>query len=211
MLGWKNVTQSVNRIMSNKTTNISDQMENNQDLISENSSLAQRVTDLEKRLDEALMIIADTYRYGKLKNLLAAQKWKEADLETTRVMIEITGKESLDKIKPDDIQKFPCNAIMVIDQLWRKYSCNKFGFSIQLKLYQSVGGNMDTIRAQRNEYLHKTAEKIGWRKNNQPVDRSQFNFCLEAPQGALPANWWNSPYGMKMVNFFLARLITCDI
>ena len=78
----------------------------------EESSLVERVAQLEKRLDEALMIIADIYRYGRLRDLLAAGKWKEADLETTKVMINITGKAVLDEITPEDIQKFPCNDIM---------------------------------------------------------------------------------------------------
>ena len=190
-------------------------MENKQDPNlspqTENSSLEARVAQLEKKLDEALMIISDTYRYGKLRDLLAAGKWEEADLETTRVMIEITGKSEMDKIKPEDIQQFPCNAIMLIDRIWRKYSNDHFGFSVQLKVYQSVGGNMGTIRAQQNEYLRMTSEKIGWRKDGKLVDREQYSFSLDAPSGGLPGNWWNSPYGAKMANFFLARLIACEI
>ena len=189
-------------------------MENSQNLTpnsQESLSLEDRVAQLEKRLDEALMIIADTYRYGKLKDLLAAGKWKEADLETTKVMIEITGKAELDAITPEDIQRFPCNAITVIDQLWRKYSNNRFGFSLQVRIYQSVGGSMDTIRAQRIEFLQRTGEKTGWRKDGKRVEPDDFDFSLEAPEGALPVNWWNSPYGAKMANFFLARLLTCEI
>ncbi len=175
-------------------------------------SLAERVSRLEKRLDDALMLLADTYRYGKLRELLEAGKFKEADLETTRVMIEITGKPELDEITPDDLKKFPCNAIMVIDQLWQKYSNNRFGFSIQLRLYQNLGGNMDTIRAQENQYLQLVSEKIGWRVNGKLVPYDDFDFSLDAAaDGALPGNWWNSPYGAKMANFFLARLIACEI
>ena len=174
-------------------------------------SLLERVSQLEKRLDDALMVIADTYRYGKLRELLEAGKWKEADLETTRVMIEITGKPELDEITPDDLKKFPCNAIMVIDKLWQKYSKNRFGFSVQLRLYQSFGGTMDSIRAQENKYLQLTSEKIGWRVNGKLVEYDDFDFSLDAEEGALPGNWWNSPYGAKMVNFFLARLIACEI
>ncbi len=174
-------------------------------------SLPERVAHLEKRLDEALMIIADTYRYGKLRELLAANKWKEADLETTKVMIDITGKAELDDITPNDLQTFPCNAIMVIDQLWQKYSNNRFGFSVQLSIYQSLGGNMDTIRAQNNEFLQRTGEKIGWHVNGKRIEYDDFDFCLEASEGALPGNWWFSPYGAKMANFFLARLISCEL
>ncbi len=174
-------------------------------------SLTERVAHLEKRLDEALMILADTYRYGKLRDLLAANKWKEADLETTKVMTDITGKAELDDITPDELQKFPCNAIMVIDQLWKKYSNNRFGFSVQLSIYQSFGGNMDTIRAQDNQFLQRTSEKIGWRVNGKLVEYDDFDFSLKAEEGALPGNWWNSPYGAKMVNFFLGRLIACEL
>ena len=175
------------------------------------SSLAERVSRLEKRLDDALMLLADTYRYSKLRELLEAGKWKEADLETTKVMIEITGKAELDAITPEDIQKFPCNAIMVVDRLWQKYSNNRFGYSVQLQIYQNLGGSMDTIRAQENKYLQLVSEKIGWRVNNKLVEYDDFNFSLEAPEGALPGNWWKSPYGAKMVNFFLGRLIACEI
>ena len=44
-------------------------------------SLSERVSRLEKRLEDALITIADTHRYGKLRDLLEAGKWKEADLE----------------------------------------------------------------------------------------------------------------------------------
>ena len=174
-------------------------------------SLSERVSRLEQRLDDALMLIADNYRYGPLKAMLAAGKWKEADLETTKVMIEITGETELEQITPDDLKKFPCNAIMVIDQLWQKYSKNRFGFSVQLRLYQSFGGTMDSIRAQENKYLQLTSEKIGWRVNGKLVEYDDFDFSLDAEEGALPGNWWNSPYGAKMANFFMARLIACEI
>ena len=177
----------------------------------EESLLLERISRLEKRLDEALMVLADTYRYGKLRELLAAGKWKEADRETTKVMIEITGKPTIDEITPEDLQTFPCNAIMVIDQLWKHYSNSHFGFSVQLRLYQGLGGNLDTIRAQKNEFLQRTSEKIGWRKNGKLVEYDDFDFSLNAAEGGLPGDWWNSPYGAKMANFFLARLIACEI
>ena len=190
-------------------------MESDKDLTTspqeKESSLLERVSRLEKRLDDALMVIPDTYRYSKLRGLLEAGKWKEADLETTRVMIEITGKPELDEITPEDLRVFPCNAIMVIDQLWQKYSNSRFGFSVQLRLYQSLGGTMDTIRAQDIKYLDLTGEKIGWRVNGKLVEYDDFDFSLDAAEGALPGNWWTSPYGAKMANFFLARLIACEI
>ncbi len=174
-------------------------------------SLSERVSRLEKRLDDVLMILSDTYRYGLLRELLEAGKWKEADLETTRVMIEVTGAAELDEITPEDLKRFPCNAITLIDQLWQKYSNNRFGFSVQLRLYQSLGGNMDTIRAQKNEFLNRVSEKIGWSVDGKRIQYDDFDFSLDLAEGALPGNWWFSPYGTKMANFFLTRLIDCEI
>ncbi|MDJ0577618.1 MAG: GUN4 domain-containing protein [Xenococcaceae cyanobacterium MO_234.B1] len=175
-------------------------------------SLSERVSRLEKRLEDALITIADTHRYGKLRDLLEAGKWKEADLETTKVMIEIAGQTNIEDITPDRIETFPCNAIMVIDQLWQKYSNKRFGFSVQLRLYQSLGGNMDAIRAQKNEFLQRTGEKIGWhKKEGKRIEYDDFDFSLNAPEGGLPGNWWFSPYGAKMNNLFLARLMTCEV
>ncbi len=178
------------------------------------SSLSERVSQLEKRLEhieETLMLLPDTYRYGKLRDLLADGKWKEADLETTKIMIEITGKDSREEISPADVQIFPCNAIRTIDRLWTKYSNNRFGFSVQLRLYQSLGGSIDTIRSQSNEFLARTSNTIGWRKNDKLIEYDDFDFSLSAPEGGLPGNWWQSPYGAKMANFFLARLLACEL
>ena len=175
-------------------------------------SLSERVSRLEKRLEDALITIADTHRYGKLRDLLEAGKWKEADLETTKVMIEIAGQINIEDITPDKIETFPCNAIMVIEQLWQKYSNKRFGFSVQLRLYQSLGGNIDAIRAQKNEFLQRTGEKIGWhKKEGKRIEYDDFDFSLNAPEGGLPGNWWFSPYGAKMNNLFLARLMTCEV
>ena len=190
-------------------------METNKDLTTrlqeKESSLVERVSRLEKRLDEALIVLADTYRYGKLRDLLVAGKWKEADQETTKVMVEITGKPNIEEITPEDLQKFPCNAIMVIDQLWQRYSNNRFGFGVQLRLYQSFGGNIDTIRAQNNEFLLRLSEKTGWRKNGKPIEYDDFDFSLNSSEGGLPGDWWHSPYGAKMANFFIGRLMACEI
>ena len=93
-----------------------------------NLSLEERVTELERRLDEALACVSDTYRYGKLKDLLAAGKWQAADKETTKVLVEVSGKANQDDITPVDMQTYPCTALKTIDGLWEKYSNGRFGF-----------------------------------------------------------------------------------
>ena len=174
-------------------------------------TLEERVTQLEQRLDDALACLSDTYRYGKLRDLLAAEKWKEADKETTKVLVEVSGKANQDDIAPSDMQTYPCTALRTIDGLWMKYSNGRFGFGLQLKTYLDVGGSIDALRAEDLEPLKKTAEKMGWRKNNARVEYDDFDFSLEAPAGGLPHEWWSSPYGAKMASFFMTSLIRCEL
>ncbi|MGK7912478.1 MAG: GUN4 domain-containing protein [Synechococcus sp.] len=174
-------------------------------------SLEDRVTQLEKRLDDALACLSDTYRYGRLRDLLAAGQWKEADKETTKVLVDVSGKANQDDIAPADMQTYPCSALRTIDGLWMKYSNGRFGFGLQLKTYLEVGGSINALRAEDLDPLKKTAEKVGWRKNGARVEYDDFDFSLEAPPGALPHEWWSSPYGAKMANFFMTSLIRCEL
>ncbi len=172
--------------------------------------LSERVAELEEKLDRALMLISDIYLYGKLRDLLAAGKWKEADQETARVMLEISGKTDKENLIPDDVIKFPCSVINLIDQLWIKYSNGRFGFSIQKKVYESMGGTFDISQIDMKVLL-KTSEELGLRLNGKEIPYKDLNFSLEAPLGAFPVAWWNSPYGAKSAVYFLARLNACNI
>ena len=78
--------------------------------------------------------------YINLRNLLAAKKWKEADEETRRVMLKVAGREEGGWLDRKSIDKFPCEDLRTIDQLWVKYSNGRFGFSVQERIYQSLGG-----------------------------------------------------------------------
>ncbi|MGD1806438.1 GUN4 domain-containing protein [Dapis sp. BLCC M126] len=172
--------------------------------------LSERVAELEKKLDQALMLISDIYLYGKLRDLLAAGKWKEADQETARVMLEISGKTDKENLIPDDVIKFPCSVINLIDQLWIKYSNGRFGFSVQKKVYESMGGTFDISQIDM-KVMESVAEKIGVRLKGKPIPYKNLKFSLETPPGGLPIAWWSSPYGAKSAVYFLARLNACNI
>ena len=98
------------------------------------ASLTDRVNDLEAKL----MLIPDIERYNKLQKFLMAGQFKEADLETTNIILETVAMKR-DDLAPEVMTKFPCNVLFVIDRLWRIYSQERFGFSIQLEIYQREG------------------------------------------------------------------------
>lgn len=170
-------------------------------------SMADRIA----RLEEALMLITDVERYQKLQSLLKAGKLLEADQETVHVIMQEAGESDRENLTPDEVRIFPCSVLQVIDRLWTIYTEGRFGFSTQLQLYQEVGGTLETAISQDLSMLRKLGEKVGWRENEQWKTIDQVQHRLEDPVGCYPVVWWDSPYGAKMVNYFLIRLFTCDL
>ncbi|MBD2358926.1 GUN4 domain-containing protein [Tolypothrix sp. FACHB-123] len=88
-----------------------------------------------------------------LGELLSQGKWQEADEETLRLIIEMSGRNKELWLRPEDYQKIPCSALRVIDSLWYKYSNGRFGLSIQQQIWHNVG-----------EDFTKFANRVGWLK-----------------------------------------------
>ncbi len=121
--------------------------------------------------------------YRRLRDLLAAGEWKEADEETSDKMLAVIGKENWGDGNTEDIEKFPCTDLRTIDRLWVKYSNGRFGFSVQKRIWQSVGGQ-DVYDCNIYE---KFSDTVGWRDNREwLLDYQKFTFRLNAPQGHLP-------------------------
>jgi hypothetical protein len=174
------------------------------------NALSERIDRLEQKLDQALLLLTDLYRYKKLRDYLATENWREADEETTNIMLEILGKSSLDNIIPDEVMNFPCSALQLLDQLWMSYSKGRFGFSVQQQIYTSLGGT-DDISDVDMKVLHAMETEFGWMVNNKLLDYEDLDFSSSAPVGCHPSGWWRSPYGAKMAVYFIARLMRCGV
>ncbi|ACK73200.1 GUN4 domain protein [Gloeothece citriformis PCC 7424] len=191
-------------------------MEDQQEILTqlaEIKSQLNQLSELSTRLawiEETLLLVGDIYRYETLQKALRDGDWFEADIETNKLILELTNKDK-DNLKPEDIQTFPPAPLKVINQLWLKYSQGKFGFSVQLKLYKSVGGTLETTIAKDQKLIEKWGEQLGWRKDHQWRKCEDLDYSLNAPEGCHPSQWWNSPYGSKMTNYFLARLMKVDL
>lgn len=120
--------------------------------------------------------------YRKLRDLLAAGKWKEADAETTRVMLAVAKREKEGWLDVESIDNFPCADLRTIDQLWVKYSNGKFGFSVQKRIYQGFG----RTREYNREIWEKFGDKVGWRKGGDWLYYKDTTFDIKAPEGHLP-------------------------
>ncbi|BAY44386.1 GUN4-like family protein [Scytonema sp. HK-05] len=176
--------------------------------------LNQLLSNLSSRIaksEDNFLLVADIHKYKKLQDLLAAGNLREADWETIRVIQTITKEPDLAAITPDDMREFPCDELRVIDGLWTKYSQGRFGFSVQIQTYQSVGGSFDTTINQDNTVIEKFGEVVGWRVDGKWLKCDDLDYTLAAPVGCHPSRWWNSPFGSKMTNYFFNRLLVCSL
>ncbi|MBE9187189.1 GUN4 domain-containing protein [Microcoleus sp. LEGE 07076] len=125
--------------------------------------------------------------YTRLRDLLAAEKWKKADKETLKVMLKAARREKEGYFNRESIDNFPCDDLRTIDQLWVKYSQGLFGLSVQKKFWLEVGGKVDW------ETERKLGDRVGWLKGGNWLDGVWLNyddltFNLTAQSGHLP--WW---------------------
>ncbi|MFM6025908.1 MAG: GUN4 domain-containing protein [Dolichospermum sp.] len=120
--------------------------------------------------------------YSKLRDLLKAGKWKEADEETRRVMLAVAKREKEGWLRVEDIDNFPCPDLRTIDQLWVEYSNGRFGFSVQKRIYQSLGGT----REENVKIYEAFADKVEWRKEGKWLYHKDITFDIKAPEGHIP-------------------------
>jgi hypothetical protein len=126
--------------------------------------------------------------YRKLRDLLAAGRWKEADQETDRVMLKAARRESEGYLRKSDVENFSCQDLRTIDKLWVKYSNGKFGFSVQKQIYQSLGGTKEYDY----EVWKNFGDKVGWRSfgwsfGGKWLDYNELTFSKEHYRGHLPS------------------------
>jgi serine protease Do len=121
--------------------------------------------------------------FQKLEALLKAGKWRDADVETSNLMLKLTKREQEGWLRVEDVKNFPRQELRKMDQLWVKYSNGKFGFSVQKQIWLDLGG-----KSGKNDYLRDVMlrERVGWKKNNEPLSYDSYNYSTNALRGHLP-------------------------
>lgn len=121
--------------------------------------------------------------FTRLEELLSNKKYLEADEETRRIMYQISGTRNGAYLDVGSMVRIPCGDIATIDQLWRQYSNEKFGLSVQRKIWINNGSNV------------KFAASVGWKdgENGDWLTVGEFYKKIEAElkkekliEGSLP-------------------------
>jgi hypothetical protein len=148
----------------------------------------------------------------QLQDLLVAGNWKEANQKTRAIMLKLSGREQEGKLQAEDCRQLSCESLSEIDQLWVKYSNGRFGFSVQQRIWQSLGGS----KSAGYDTFKSFGDRVGWSLEGNWRSQDNLIFSLNAPDGHLPycREWLNWGYSNTVVNRFsalISRLEECGI
>jgi hypothetical protein len=141
----------------------------------------------------AYYLMLSNIEYDALEKKLIEKKFYAADLQTTELMFRVSGRKFLGDIPFKSLTNFSCDGISRIDRLWRRYSKNKFGFTIQFEQWKSIANNRNS--KDFNTDFSVFENRVGWNKEEwSKYDKMQIHdkldFSLNAPLGELPSFHW---------------------
>ncbi len=119
--------------------------------------------------------------YAPLNQYLGLGQWAEADRMTRDLLAAAVGMPANAAIAPDDWQRLPAVDLGTVDNLWRYWSGDRFGFAAQAQLWQHTGGNYE-----------KFCDSVGWRSGEEWIYRDELDGDRGAPVGHWPAVAWGA-------------------
>ena len=157
--------------------------------------------------------------YRSLQYILASQKLKKADEKTRKLVLQAANRSN-HWLRNEDIQSLGCEDLFIIDRLWTIYSQGRFGFSVQKRIWESLGAKK-WDRGRGEEF----SDSVGWHKQQTETDnyydrdhlytikrRKDIPCDLNAPEGNLPSicelgggellSWYDPPDTESTMGFY---------
>ncbi|XP_021291125.1 tetrapyrrole-binding protein, chloroplastic [Herrania umbratica] len=142
--------------------------------------------------------------FDTLQHHLSTQNFRHADEETRSLLIVLAGEAAQKRgyVFFSEVQFISEADLKAIDDLWKQYSNNRFGYSVQKRLWQNV-----------NKDFTKFFLKVGWMKKLD-TEVEQYNYRAfpnefiwelndETPEGHLPLT--NALRGTQLLNSILSH------
>ena len=133
--------------------------------------------------------------YQLLQQLLAQQDFQGADVVTLQKLCELAGAAAVERkwVYFTEVENFSITDLLTLDRLWLMHSQGKFGFSVQRRIWLSVGKD-----------FAKLWNKIGWKSENTWTRYpKEFTWDLTAPDGHLPLS--NQLRGVRVIDAIFAH------
>ena len=118
------------------------------------------------------------FDYSPLQRFLLNESYEDADRFTSSKLRELAGEKAVKRgyVYFSEVESIPSIDLSTLDKLWVVYSRGKFGFTVQAKILDSLGGRYD-----------KLWPRIGWKKDGIWTRYPKaFNWSIEAPNGHMP-------------------------
>jgi|AGSF01.1.fsa_nt_gi GUN4-like. len=97
------------------------------------------------------------------------------------------------------MENFSCPDLRAMDRLWVKYSNGRFGFSVQKRIYQSLGGTKEYNREVWLAFIDKTSFVT--------ANEIKATYNINAPEGHLPWDFWLTPSSAAI----MPRILNCNL
>ena len=133
--------------------------------------------------------------YQPLQELLARQDFQGADVLTLQKMCELAGASAIERkwIYFTEVTNLPVVDLRTLDRLWLMSSEGKFGFSVQRRIWLSLGKD-----------YNKLWSAIGWKSGNTWTRYpKEFTWDSSAPRGHLPLS--NQLRGVRVIDAIFAH------
>lgn len=152
--------------------------------------------------------------YLYLTHHLKKKNWREANEETSRLLLEVFSSEKQGYLRIEEVRIFPCEVLCILDRLWRDNSNRKFGISIQVEIYKSLGGKEEYNRQIWDNFF----QKVGWMRNGNYIGIEYESINVDTLVGYLPNLAFTVADGNWNIGFnfwpgyyeILPRALNCD-
>ncbi len=118
------------------------------------------------------------FDYSPLQRYLLNENYEDADRFTSSKLRELAGEKAVKRgyVYFSEVETIPNSDLLTLNKLWIVYSRGKFGFTVQAKILDSLGGRYD-----------KLWPRIGWKKDGIWTRYPKaFNWSIDAPNGHMP-------------------------
>ncbi|WP_036917418.1 MULTISPECIES: GUN4 domain-containing protein [unclassified Prochlorococcus] len=131
--------------------------------------------------------------YDPLQKNLLEENFEEADRITSSILRELAGPNAMERgyVYFSEVNSIDGVDLVSLDRLWTAYSQGKFGFSVQARLLDSLGGSYE-----------KLWPRIGWKIDGVWTRYpNAFTWSLKAPEGHMPLI--NQLRGVRLMNEYM--------
>jgi GUN4-like len=167
------------------------------------STAVQSGSDIQRSVAAQIPIVqvGTKDEYTRLRELLAHRQYGEADRETWRLMLRISGAHQRGYFEIQDFEEFPASVLQTLDQLWLDASGGRLGLSVQKRIYREEDRQYDRL-----------GSRLGWVVAGKWLTFGDPTYHQEMPEGHLPLAMWRSQlasfgfFGLGMcLEVFLSR------